>query len=257
LYGLSSEEAAFFKAQIGIDHDEDLKRHILEVARYPCIHGTVFSLNISSYPVYEHILKLGGERPDAVLLDLGYRFGVDARKAAADGFPAENIIASNIINEFLELGHELFRTTSSLYPGCFLPGDGFDPEFLSVAAQRNNMISSSPTIDLSSLKSLNPLHGHISAINATRLFHLFTEDKQLHLAGALAGLLSAQPGSVICDYQGSPAVYSSNPSISKHVTPLRQASKFRRGGMLALLHLRHLIALVKACCLAVHSSHMY
>jgi len=32
---------------------------------------TVFSLNISSYSVYEHILKLGRERPDAVLLDLG------------------------------------------------------------------------------------------------------------------------------------------------------------------------------------------
>jgi hypothetical protein len=31
LYSLSSEEAAFFKAQIGIGDDEDLKRHILEV----------------------------------------------------------------------------------------------------------------------------------------------------------------------------------------------------------------------------------
>ncbi|KAG1790335.1 uncharacterized protein HD556DRAFT_1537867 [Suillus plorans] len=133
LYGLSSEEAAFFKAQIGIDDDEDLKRHILEVTRRK---HTI--LNISSYPVYEHILKLGGERPDAVLLDLGYCFGVDARKAAADGFPAENVIASNIINEFLELGHELFRTTSNSYPGCFFPGDVFDPEILSIAAQPNN-----------------------------------------------------------------------------------------------------------------------
>jgi thermostable 8-oxoguanine DNA glycosylase len=31
LYSLSSKEAAFFKAQIGFDDDEDLKRHILEV----------------------------------------------------------------------------------------------------------------------------------------------------------------------------------------------------------------------------------
>jgi len=54
---------------------------------------------------------------------------------------------------------------------------------------------------LSSLESLNPLHGRISVINATRLFHLFNEDKQLHLARALAGLLSAQPGSVICGDQ--------------------------------------------------------
>lgn len=150
--------------------------------------------------MYEHILKLGRERPDAVLLDLGCCFGVDARKAAADGFPAKNIIASDINNEFLELGHELFKTTPTSYPGCLLPGDVFDPKFLSIAAQPND-VSPAPAIDLSSLKSLNPLHGRISAINATRLFHLFTEDKQLHLARALAGLLSAQPGSVICGYQ--------------------------------------------------------
>ncbi|KAG1781671.1 hypothetical protein EV702DRAFT_1193151 [Suillus placidus] len=208
LYGLSSEEATFFKAQIGIDDDEDLKRHILEVqakaykiAPYPCIHGFVFlRLNISSYPVYEHILKLGRERPDAVLLDLGCCFGVDARKAAADGFPPKNIIASDINNEFLKLSHELFRTTPTSYAGCLLPGDVFDPAFLSIAAGPNEVFSA-PAIDLSSLKSLNPLHGRISAISATRLFHLFTEDKQLHLAKALAGLLSAQPGSVICGYQ--------------------------------------------------------
>ncbi|KAG2038900.1 hypothetical protein BDR03DRAFT_953067 [Suillus americanus] len=208
LYSLSSEESAFFKAQIGIDNDEDLKRHILDVqtkaykiAPYPCIHGFVFlRLNISSYSVYEHILKLGRERPDAVLLDLGCCFGVDARKAAADGFPAKNVIASDISNEFLELSHELFRTTPTSYAGCLLPGDVFDPEFLSIAARPNN-VSSAPAIELSSLKSLNPLHGRISAINATRLFHLFTEEKQVHLARALAGLLSAQPGSVICGYQ--------------------------------------------------------
>jgi hypothetical protein len=208
LYSLSSEEAAFFKAQIGIGDDEDLKRHILEVqakaykiAPYPCIHGFVFlRLNISSYSVYEHILKLGRERPDAVLLDLGCCFGVDARKAAADGFPTKNTIASDISNEFLQLSHELFKTTPTSYPGCLLPGDVFDPEFLSIAARPND-VSSAPAIDLSSLKSLNPLHGRISAINATRLFHLFTEDKQVHLARALAGLLSAQSGSVICGYQ--------------------------------------------------------
>jgi hypothetical protein len=64
--------------------------------------------------VYEHILELGRERPDALLLDIGccctsdhdaalnsldsILVGVDARKAAADGFPAKNIIASDIRN---------------------------------------------------------------------------------------------------------------------------------------------------------------
>jgi hypothetical protein len=67
--------------------------------------------------VYEHILELGRERPDALLLDIGccctsdhdvlltalnnldsILVGVNARKAAADGFPAKNIIASDLRN---------------------------------------------------------------------------------------------------------------------------------------------------------------
>ncbi|KAG2154061.1 hypothetical protein DEU56DRAFT_726242 [Suillus clintonianus] len=208
LYSLSPEQAAFFKSQVGIDNDEDLRKHILEVqakahkiAPYPCIHAFTFlRLNMSSLPGYEHILKLGRERNNAVLLDIGCCFGVDARKAAADGFPAKNIIASDINNHFLELSHELFKTTPASYPGCLLPGDVFDPEFLSIVAPSDD-ISPVPDIDLSSLKSLNTLHGRISAINAAAFFHLFNEENQLHLARALAGLLSAQPGSVICGGQ--------------------------------------------------------
>ncbi|OAX33652.1 hypothetical protein K503DRAFT_869428 [Rhizopogon vinicolor AM-OR11-026] len=208
LFNLTPEEAAFFKTQIGIDDDIELKKHILEVqskaykiAPYPCIRGLAFlRLNLSSHPVYERILKLGRERPDAVLLDIGCCFGVDSRKVAVDGFPVENIISSDISNELLNVGHELFRTTPSSYGGHLLPGDVFDPAFLLITEPSED-VSSAPVIDLSSLKHLNLLHGRISAINATRLFHCFTEDKQLHLARALAGLLSAQPGSVICGSQ--------------------------------------------------------
>jgi len=59
-----------------------------------------------------------------------------------------------------------------------------------------------PLPDLSTLTSLNPLHGHCSVINAGAFFHLFDEEKQLHLARALAGLLSTEPGSIICGVQG-------------------------------------------------------
>ncbi|KIK39079.1 hypothetical protein CY34DRAFT_808711 [Suillus luteus UH-Slu-Lm8-n1] len=102
--------------------------------------------------------------------------------------------------EFLQLSHELFKTTPASYPVCLLPGDVFDPAFLSISAPSDD-VSPAPSIDLTSLKSLNPLHGRISAINASKFFHLFNEEKQLHVAKALAGLLSAQPGSVICGYQ--------------------------------------------------------
>ena len=55
----------------------------------------------------------------------------------------------------------------------------FDSAFLDIAEPED--ASSAPAIDLFSLKSLNPLHARISAINASRLFHCFTEEKkQLH-----------------------------------------------------------------------------
>jgi hypothetical protein len=53
------------------------------------------------------------------------------------------------------------------------------------------------TPDLRSLTSLNPLRGQVSAIHASCFFHLFSEEKQLHLARALSGLLSPEPGSMI------------------------------------------------------------
>jgi hypothetical protein len=102
--------------------------------------------------------------------------------------------------EFLKLGHELFKTTPASYGGHLLPGDFFDPAFLRIAEPSND-ISSAPAVDMSSLESLNPLSGRISVIITAKLFHCFNEDKQLHLARALARLLSAQPGSVVCGEQ--------------------------------------------------------
>jgi hypothetical protein len=54
-----------------------------------------------------------------------------------------------------------------------------------------------PALDLCSLTSLNPLHGQVFTIHASSFFHLFSEARQLHVAQALAGLLSPEPGSVI------------------------------------------------------------
>jgi len=57
--------------------------------------------------------------------------------------------------------------------------------------------------DLSTLTSLNPLAGHCAAIYVGNIFHLFSEENQLHLARALAGLLSPLPGSVIFGIHGA------------------------------------------------------
>ncbi|KIJ66722.1 hypothetical protein HYDPIDRAFT_85606 [Hydnomerulius pinastri MD-312] len=205
LYKLSPEDAAFFKAQTGIDNDEALKEHILavqerayKVVPYPCIRSFTFlHLDMTKLPVYESIINLGRERSNAVLLDIGCCFGVDARKAAADGFPLKNIVASDLKKEFLDLGHDLFKTSPASYPGNFVSGDAFDPDTLDIVPPFNEP-PSTQIPDLTTLTSLNPLAGHCSVIHASKFFHLFTEDNQLRLARALAGLLSPEPGSILC-----------------------------------------------------------
>jgi hypothetical protein len=117
--------------------------------------------------------------------------------------------------EFADLGHKLFRTTQETYPIAFVPGDIFDPKHLEVVPPAVVSESESttgpgdpsspvsvPAPDLlRSLTSLNALHGRVFAIHASSFFHMFGEEKQLHLARALAGLLSPEPGSVIFGLQ--------------------------------------------------------
>ncbi|EPQ55307.1 hypothetical protein GLOTRDRAFT_116242 [Gloeophyllum trabeum ATCC 11539] len=204
IYSLDEHESAFFKSQTGIPDDEELKKHILKVQEkaykvypYPCIRRFAFaSLKISRLPAYERFLQLGKERNCAIFLDIGCCFGNDARKAIDDGYPLRNVIASDLRPEFWELGHELFRSTPEPFPVPFIPGDVFDPAFLQPAPVVYSP-PSTPVPDLSSLTSLTPLIGHISAIHASAFFHLFNEQKQFELAQKTASLLSPEPGSMI------------------------------------------------------------
>ena len=99
------------------------------------------------------------------------------------------------------MGHKLFRTTQETFPVAFVPGDAFDPAFLKTAIPSSSPPSNSRP-DLSNLTTLNPLRGHVSAIHASSFFHLFSEEKQLELAKALAGLLSPEPGSMLLGAHG-------------------------------------------------------
>lgn len=98
--------------------------------------------------------------------------------------------------EYGDFSHALFNTTGDTFEGHFIAGDAFGPAILSVIPPCQQPPSLRPK--LSNLTSLNPLHGHCAVINAANFFHLFDEEKQLHMARALAGLLSPEPGSVIC-----------------------------------------------------------
>ncbi|KAI0322176.1 hypothetical protein OF83DRAFT_1167836 [Amylostereum chailletii] len=104
LYDLSEEESTFFKQQTGIQDDEELKAHILDIQAkafavhpYPCIrHFAWTSLKISRLFPYKDLLKLGVEREGAIFLEMGCCFGNDLRKAIADGYPKENVVATDL-----------------------------------------------------------------------------------------------------------------------------------------------------------------
>ncbi|KAI6098235.1 hypothetical protein EDD16DRAFT_1764975 [Pisolithus croceorrhizus] len=169
IYSLTPDEAEFFKAATGINDDNMLRAHILraqeeayKVAPYPCIYDFAFvRMWITKLPVYQDILDIGRERLGAVFLDLGCCFSVDSRRLAFDGILACAIVSSDIKTEFLESSHLLFRTPNDTWAGHSVSGDLLDSEMLSVApVMRGSKVGSPP--DLSTLMSLNPLHGHCS-----------------------------------------------------------------------------------------------
>ncbi|KAE9390976.1 hypothetical protein BT96DRAFT_959659 [Gymnopus androsaceus JB14] len=209
------ESLNFFKSQTGIKDDEELKDHIMriqsrayELYQYPCIRVFDFTkLTMASLPAYNRVLKLGKERNGPIFLDIGCCFGTDVRKLIADGFPLENVISSDLRSDLWDFGHDLFRSTPTSFPAKFLAGDVFDDNFITLG-------SDAPTYDISrsdepksllGLSTLTPLKGRISAIHASKLFHLFDEEMQEELACRLAALLSPTPGSVIFGHHaGSP-----------------------------------------------------
>ncbi|KAG1745263.1 hypothetical protein EDB19DRAFT_480557 [Suillus lakei] len=205
LYDLRPQDAAFFKKLTGIEDDAALKQHILDiqakaykVAPYGCIYLFIFTRHrLSALPAYQQVLRLGRECKSPIFLDVGCCFGNDIREAVLDGFPAAQAIGCDLRPELWNLGHELFKSSPDTFPAHFVGGDALDPEILAVAPPASIQTAGTPTPNLSNLTSLNPLHGCVSAIHATAFFHLFKEDQQLHMARAFAGLLSAEPGSVI------------------------------------------------------------
>ncbi|KAH7928244.1 hypothetical protein BV22DRAFT_218164 [Leucogyrophana mollusca] len=207
-----SSDIAFWKSLTAIEDDAVLKQHILaiqarayKVAPYPCIRILSFArVKISRLAFFEQVQQLPRDRPGAILLDIGCCFGSDAREIVYGGFPASNIVATDVIPELWDLGHELYMSTPETFPAHFIPGDAFNPLHLS-AAPPSRVATDTCLPDLTTLKSLNPLRGHISIIHASSFLHLFGEEKQIYLARALAGLLSPEPGSMIFGVQaGSP-----------------------------------------------------
>lgn len=101
-------------------------------------------------------------------------------------------------------GHNLFKDTPDTLPVPFIQGDALDPNFLAVTEPLSkNSAPIEPVPTLKGLTSLNPLRGHVSAVYMGKFLHVFDEAGQAHIAKAVAGLLSPEPGSMLFGVQGA------------------------------------------------------
>jgi len=184
-----------------------VQKEAFKIFPYPCIQTFRFlNMKISKIRGYEEALEIGAKRKGAILLDFGCCFGNDARKAAVDGFPIEQVMATDLKSEFWELGHKLYKSDASTCPIRFVPGDIFDDSFLKVGQIATKDNGGQPAVypKLASLdlgNSLNPLAGQLSVIHASYFFHLFDEEQQVLIARKLATLLSPEAGSIILGCQ--------------------------------------------------------
>ncbi|VDC02708.1 unnamed protein product [Peniophora sp. CBMAI 1063] len=204
-YSPTPEELEFLKSQTGIADEAELERRVRDVQRraydvypYVCIHRFSFiRLKITRHFAYPNLLALPKSRSRAIFLEVASCFGQDIRKAVVDGYPAKDVIASDLRQGFWDVGLELFAAST---PPPFVQADVFDLN------KETSAPSPEPPADLSTLTSLVPLRGHVSAINASAVFHLFDFDQQEAFARALASLLDKKPGSMIFGVQSGQPV---------------------------------------------------
>ncbi|OCH88054.1 hypothetical protein OBBRIDRAFT_780796 [Obba rivulosa] len=200
----SEKDFDLLRLHTGIEDEKDLMKHIVTIQEeaykifpYPCIRlFSFFWAKIARSPSYAKLLELGREREGAIFLDVGCSFGIDVRVAISDGFPSENIVATDLRPEFWDLGMNLFMSAPETFSVPFVCGDLFDLTFVKPCPPFYQRPDTHQP-DLRKLASLNPLLGHVSVLYAGLLFHLFDEEEQLQLARILAGLLSPEPGSLI------------------------------------------------------------
>ena len=118
--------------------------------------------------------------------------GTDVRKAADDGYPEENLIGSDLHEEYLRLGYKLYGDETT----CRI-------NFFAADIFALNSDEDGNTGDLSlyskskSIANLAGIKGKVTHIYTGLLFHLFEESTQAQLARCLALLLNRGPNAII------------------------------------------------------------
>nr|UPX44787.1 hypothetical protein FAC4K13_04 [Penicillium camemberti] len=156
-----------------LQHVTELRDRAFKVFPYACIGQASFlELSIASSPMYPEMLERvkKGEK----LLDLGCAFGQELRQLIYDGASPENLYASDLRPEFLDLGHDLFldRQTSKI-----------------------NLIPANVLDDNSDL--VTKLTGQLGVVYISLFLHVFDFDTQITVAKRVFSLLADKPGSLL------------------------------------------------------------
>ncbi|KLO13389.1 hypothetical protein SCHPADRAFT_904223 [Schizopora paradoxa] len=190
------EQLKFILSKISESYEDAVKR-VNEIRReayehfpYPCVrHFTFLKLAMAAHPAYPTVIA-AGKGGNTLLLDLGCCMGTDVRKAAHDGYPEENLVGSDLHEEYLRLGYKLYDDESTCKIN-FFAADIFDLDL-----EENTNAVDSP-LESKAIANLHDIMGRVTHVYAGLLFHLFEEDTQAQLARRLAILLKKTPGSII------------------------------------------------------------
>ena len=130
--------------------------------RYPCIGRWSFTridVTLRDPRYKEAVKRLTAPDSRDALLDLGCCFGQNIRQLVRDGVDPSRLYGTDIHDEFLELGFDLFRDRESLTEGgaTFVAGDMLNPDD----------------------PDLVRFDGKITIIHACNFFHLFAWEQQV------------------------------------------------------------------------------
>ncbi|KAI9701332.1 MAG: hypothetical protein M1820_006554 [Bogoriella megaspora] len=153
--------------------------------------------SITTLPEYPEVLERvkDGQR----FLDLACCFGQILRKMNFDGAPASNLYGSDLRQDFIELGFDLFLDKST-FGAKFLVADAFETD-----------------------TELTELEGTIDIIHSSSFFHLFDRETQVKLGKRIVSLLKPEKGSLLfgrqvgwLDRREKPHPNESNRVIHRH-----------------------------------------
>ena len=162
-----------------VSHILRIRAEALRVHDYPCISMLSFLRpTLTQSRLYHSVILPKLSQSKAVFLDVGCCFGQVIRRLVADGADPENLIGTDLHQDFIEFGYKLFRDGTQVDDGpalksLFKAGDIFDETFLA------------------------DLHRRVDILHIASVFHLFSWDMQVQLAYRLHNLLSTTPESII------------------------------------------------------------